>query len=873
MHGGSRAPDSDSSSPSNPYYPGAASASLNDSINDDHEDHDNHASEGQDHESAEHKKMRACEACRGLKVRCEPDPDNEDAPCRRCSKAGRNCVVTLPTRKRRKKTDSRVAELEKKIDALTASLSARGSLPAAALPPPPHPHPIMPATSVSALPGSLSASTNSPNAASVGSPPVPQRPSGAMSSDESSGPTFWGNRRWGSSTTPTPPIPQGPFQQPMAGSAPREQIPAPFPPPMVMAGQKRKGSERRDLADDSRGKSPAKASTPTIFSKSIEGDVVDRGILSMDLAAELFARYNDRMVKHVPAVIFPPHMTVADLRKNKPTLFVAVMAVTSSMFPNIQRTLQRELMLLFAEKVFLSGEKSLEIVQALQLSVIWYYPPENYEELKFYQLVHIGAIMAIDIGLGKKPSLPRRGVPSFTWNSHPFRRQAPCDPLSIEGRRTWLVAHFLCANTSMALRRPILIRWTPFMSQCVEVLQSSPDAAPSDKYLCHLIWTHRLGEEVGLRFSLDDEDAGTTITDSRVQHSLRAMELDAKKYRASVPKELHQTTLKMGFDFISLYMHEVALRSDTSWRPPFNTDQLTDGILNSEPLSPAQVNAFSACLDAVNSLFTTFLELPIDVIHDLPVYCFVRVAYSIVLLLKMYFSLSSSNGELGKIIEKNDLRVEFYLENLLEKFRAAAADDKCRPAAKFLLVLAMLRSWFFKQTKEGDRPGVEMSDNPTLSEDNSRPVPQHNTPLQLLSEVATSGNSSTSSAVAPPNPPLPPPMYSSLPNDRQPFFFHDRPPSLGPQAAAGPSNHNMGGGSATDFAASSAWMAPGTAPADLGIGFPGNSDRFLDSLGIGLDSGNPQDMYEGSVKMFMGMSEPWFNDVIQDLPNGNMFPF
>ncbi|KGQ11902.1 hypothetical protein BBAD15_g2339 [Beauveria bassiana D1-5] len=69
------------------------------------------------------KKLRACEACRGLKVRCEPDPN--DGPCRRCKKANRRCVVTAPTRKRQRKTDSRVSELEKKIDALTASLQAR----------------------------------------------------------------------------------------------------------------------------------------------------------------------------------------------------------------------------------------------------------------------------------------------------------------------------------------------------------------------------------------------------------------------------------------------------------------------------------------------------------------------------------------------------------------------------------------------------------------------------------------------------------------------------------------------------------------------------------------------------------------------------
>ena len=63
------------------------------------------------------KRSRACEPCRQLKVRCDPDPNHPDGSCRRCAKARRACVVTAPSRKRQKKTDSRVTELERKIDA------------------------------------------------------------------------------------------------------------------------------------------------------------------------------------------------------------------------------------------------------------------------------------------------------------------------------------------------------------------------------------------------------------------------------------------------------------------------------------------------------------------------------------------------------------------------------------------------------------------------------------------------------------------------------------------------------------------------------------------------------------------------------------
>lgn len=96
-------------SPNNPTY---QQAPLHEAASPDH---------GDEH-GDDAKRPRACEACRGLKVRCDQDPTHPDQPCRRCAKAGRQCIITQPSRKRQKKSDTRVAELEKKLDALTAAL-------------------------------------------------------------------------------------------------------------------------------------------------------------------------------------------------------------------------------------------------------------------------------------------------------------------------------------------------------------------------------------------------------------------------------------------------------------------------------------------------------------------------------------------------------------------------------------------------------------------------------------------------------------------------------------------------------------------------------------------------------------------------------
>jgi hypothetical protein len=269
-------------------------------------------------------------------------------------------------------------------------------------------------------------------------------------------------------------------------------------------------------------------------------DVVEKGLLTMGKASELLTRYMTKMCPHLPAVIFPPSMTATELRASKPILFLAVMAAASSEIPTLQQVLTKELMQVLAERIIVRGKKTFELVQAVQVAVMWYWPPDRFEDLKFYQLVHIAAVMAIELGLGRKQAARggfRKHI-SYAWHDHPLRKQPPPDPTTVEARRAWLACYFMATNTAMALHRPNLIRWTPFIAECMDVLQTSPDAAPSDKYLCHLVWTHKLAEDVGIQFSMDDPASTPNLTDPRTQHTLKGFERELEKYRESIPKEL-----------------------------------------------------------------------------------------------------------------------------------------------------------------------------------------------------------------------------------------------------------------------------------------------------------------------------------------------
>ncbi|KAI2629518.1 hypothetical protein GGR54DRAFT_628088 [Hypoxylon sp. NC1633] len=816
------------------------------------------------HDPNDPKRPRACEACRGLKVKCEPDPANPDGPCKRCAKAGRNCVVTQPTRKRQKKTDSRVAELEKKIDALTATLQASRGTPSNS-----HPHP----------------------------PPSEDQTYGF------GGPSSTTLGDWGA-----PPSSRDHQPQP----SPEQPEKRPFPQPTVMAGQKRK-------FDDSVEASPDMTSTPPPPWKPPAGteqqpDVVDRGLITMSEATSFFVRYMEDMTPHLPAVVFPEGTTASEIRKTKPILFLSIMAAASSEAPKRQRQLVREIMQVFADEIIISGRKSMELVQALLVSTIWYYPPEHFEELKFYQFVHLAAVMSIDVGLGRRKRDPKSRLIPYTWRDHPYRKQPLPDPTTVESRRTWLAVYFLASNVSMALHRPNLIRWQAFMTECMDILESSPQAAPTDRYLCHLVWTHRLAEEVGIQFSMDDPGVFINVSEQKVQYALRGFERDLSKYSESILKAEKRPSLLLGFHVLNLYMHEIALHVDKSsedYRPPYNADSLRDPIPGlDDSLTPSHISALSSCLTAIDGIFETFLSMDVHSIRCIPIFSFVRVAYAVVVLIKMYFSASNSNSELGKVINKDNMKVAEYLEKLLDKFREVAASDKCRPASKFLLVLAMLRSWFYKQgqvqsqaearpqsdalpgTQEGNKepsPYKEQNNGtyplhpqqqPQQPPPQSNPEPT-NTPLQLLSEIAT-GNGPSRNGLSNSQPEPEPNNQSSYQawlrtqsQPQQPFMYDP----TGAAAAAAATTRGMSiMGSGAEQSLVPSWMGEfGTADFD----YTSLGDGFEQAMGLtltGFGGGSPGDpaSYEDTMRYMMqnDMLGPMPSETFQQGgPNGNFYQF
>jgi hypothetical protein len=179
--------------------------------------------------------------------------------------------------------------------------------------------------------------------------------------------------------------------------------------------------------------------TPSPYSQEL--DVVDRGVISMEQAEVLYRVYNTHLVHHYPAVVFRSDLCAEDLRRTKPALFLAVIAAAAGKVdPHLYSILNSEVLITYAHRTVINHEKSLELIQAMIVTCVWYFPPGKFSQLKFYEYIHMAVTMAMDLGLGTNPrtSRSRRG-----GENDQSCQPAILDEGDIERRRTFLVCYMI----------------------------------------------------------------------------------------------------------------------------------------------------------------------------------------------------------------------------------------------------------------------------------------------------------------------------------------------------------------------------------------------------------------------------------------------
>lgn len=264
-----------------------------------------------------------------------------------------------------------------------------------------------------------------------------------------------------------------------------------------------------------------------------ENDILDRGVITEDLAEELLSTWRNELVNACPGITIPREWTVLELRAKKPALFHAVMAAAAhSKGSSLSDTLHEEAVYLYARSVFIQGEKSVQAIQALLVTVAYYSPPKTPGQLQIYQWVNMAASMALEVGLGSKPrtheQLPKRAIRSLQKISSPEELLEHC--------RTVLFLYIICAGFSMRLKRPNILLFNSWMEECFNILGKSK--LLDDKRIIAWLKLQRIADEANTAFGFDDASTSFSLSELRMQIILRIFDRRMQDWKNSVTSEV-----------------------------------------------------------------------------------------------------------------------------------------------------------------------------------------------------------------------------------------------------------------------------------------------------------------------------------------------
>ncbi|KAI2683614.1 hypothetical protein LCP963914a_6015 [Penicillium roqueforti] len=624
---------------------------------------------------------RSCESCRSLKVRCLPSPTTSNQ-CQRCAKGKRSCVFVAPQRRRpRKRTDSRVAQLEKEMRMMRSLLKNRI--------------------------------------------PEEEEPD---SSDDSDGDDVQDE----SADTDAKEHSRiaGQFDSLVRGS-----------PPIFtdMPARHESLQERLPPADD----------------------VIDRGILSLEDAEQLVAYFIHELAFFFPLVVLPSNTTAAQLRQTKPVLFLSVIAATSiSVDAGLATVLNREMVRLYSERFFIEGEKSLELVQALLLMIIHYFPPASPLKLQIYQYTHIASTMALEIGLANKRRVSKKSD----------RKSSKHDELLAEQARTVLGCYHLGSSVAMKTRRPNMLQFNDWMTESLKHLENSPHR--TDQHVATWFELQRITDEAMSSFGLDDTSTTSPLTESRVQAVLRWFDKRLETWKKNIPPDMLTVPMILEYRYTALAMYELGVgegyRDPDAIKRRYFTLPTLDGENNSgseapdAPLSAIRIDIKVKWMNAAHELLDAVLVCSTDTLRKLPNLTYTRFAMAVTSLLKIHFSVRT--GALGEVVTAQAVNVAFYLDALARKLSEASAGGKYLIPSRWYHVVGVKGQDWYDRLERRQNGGIVagsqvVSESPPIGTTKSIPAShptQNQNQVQVQDTHMDQVPATMDSFPGVPMPPMPP---------------------------------------------------------------------------------------------------------------------
>ncbi|KAL4757745.1 Zn(II)2Cys6 transcription factor [Aspergillus foveolatus] len=299
------------------------------------------------------------------------------------------------------------------------------------------------------------------------------------------------------------------------------------------------------------------------------GDVIDKGLLSLDEAAALLASFLQFMMPDFPFVVLPATTTADQLRQSAPFLFLAILSVSVTNDLTLKRALDEEVRAALAERtVFMHQPPTLETLQGLLIVLAWtqHQVRQRSSPRHFPTYLHLAIGLIVTWRLDQPIEMRRRQTRRVNISEEDIT-DGPPETLRAE-QRAAIGCSLLSSCSVIITQERCTFPWAPELEAFAVGLAENPEY-DSDQTIIHFVRLQHVLEEID-RVSRDPNSFETGHSGRAFHHSFRTFKARIQEYSNLLPPRLASNfTLSTQLHTINLYLCQVSLfdRKATSQLP------------------------------------------------------------------------------------------------------------------------------------------------------------------------------------------------------------------------------------------------------------------------------------------------------------------
>ncbi|KAJ4391495.1 hypothetical protein N0V93_005112 [Gnomoniopsis smithogilvyi] len=261
---------------------------------------------------------------------------------------------------------------------------------------------------------------------------------------------------------------------------------------------------------------------------------------SCDEAHQFLYGFKSHSMALFPFVVVPADITSEELRRDKPLLWQAIMMQGLQLDARRQVSMGEELLGSIVATAFIQAQKSLDLLQALEILVSWFHVSP--QSVQLTNLLYLMRSVCVSLGFNE---------------SQEFSKQQDHTVANLEQIRAFTGVYYLVTMVFATNKKPDAFMHDTYLDHCCRILEERMEY-PTDQRVVLLVRTQQLSQSISMTLAFRD-----TKTSLPLSLIVRSFKHEICKLKNTIPENLVDCgALKTQIHIAEILLYEVGLNEE-----------------------------------------------------------------------------------------------------------------------------------------------------------------------------------------------------------------------------------------------------------------------------------------------------------------------